>query len=505
MEKKILSPEELQEKEIQLHFLRNFVELSSDIFCNLDKNGYCLYINKGFEKITGYTEEDVIGTHFKNYVHPEDFEKTFATFQLRVSGGDAGVLLNRVITKTGREVYVEWAGKNDENESVFLVGRDVTDNISNQKEIIEKNKLFVSISRALPVVIYIQNLRDQKLEFVSEYIETLSGFTVDELFERDNLQLSLMIPEDDMKILGESIAKFFVDPKLEITTNNFRIRHKNGTFRRVSSKETAYKRDASGQITHILGSLIDVTEQYNAERYKDAIVRLQNLQQKRTQKIRSLSLLQGQEEERKRLARELHDGIGQLLTAIRIKLNDIEGNVVGNKNLEKSIEEVKEIVLKTIKETRHISAALVPIDLYDFGLDPSLKHLCETAGRGSAMSIYYNSNLQNFRLNPTIEIELFRIVQESVNNSLKYSEAKSIDVNISFSEKNGALKVFIIDDGVGFDFDPDYIYKKNKKRSYGLRNMHERALIINGKLNIISRKGQGCVISVEVPLKLNEL
>jgi signal transduction histidine kinase len=143
--------------------------------------------------------------------------------------------------------------------------------------------------------------------------------------------------------------------------------------------------------------------------------------------------------------------------------------------------------------------------LFDFGLDPSIQQLCETARQNSGISVSYSSNLNNRRLNPTIEIELYRIIQEALNNSIKYSGAESIDINISHNDKKGSLKVLVIDDGKGFDYDPDYVYKKNKTRSYGLRNMNERTRIINGKLNIISRKGEGCVISVEVPLKLNEI
>ena len=497
-----MSPEELQEKEVQLHFLKNFVALSSDIFCNLDKSGYCLYINKGFEKITGHKENSVIGTHFKKYIHLEDSEKFFSLIQLKLKKGETETILSRLINKKGDEFFVEWKVKGDENNSIFLAGRNVTEKISTEKEIIEKNNLFSSISRSLPVVIYIQNIQDQKLEFVSEYIKTVSGYSPDELYSKSPDQLYSILQEDDLKIVTESIKNFYNNRDAISNENNFRLRHKNGEFKRVSSKETVYKTNRKGRTTHILGSLIDVTEQYNAELYKDEIERLQN---EKTQKIRSLSILQGQEEERKRLARDLHDGIGQLLTAIRIKLNDIEGNFLKDLRFKKSIEEVIEIVLKTIQETRNISSALVPVDLYDFGLDPSLKYLCETAARGSSISIVYNSNLENARLNPIIEIELFRIVQEALNNSLKHSRAKSIDVTLSFSEKKGAVKVLIIDNGVGFDFGSEYIYKEGKKRSYGLRNMHERASIINGKIAIISRKAQGCVISIEVPLKLNEL
>jgi PAS domain S-box-containing protein len=755
MPDKPLTPEELQEKEVQLHFLKNFIELSTDIFCNLDKNGYCLYVNEAFEKITGFKANDVIGTHLKDFIHPGDIDETFYRFQEKLSGGNASAsVLNRLRIKNGSYVFIDWLGKNDDlSQSIFLIGRnvndkilaeqklsenqqrvqtivdnvalsfilfdttgkilafnrrmeerllfvtgkkvkeglnirefllenygkdfqenfprvlkgervvaerkiishhghefwteasynpvfdekkqvtavamvlsditekkkteeeikklslvathtsnsimicnserkiewvnqgfselsgftsaeaigkdalrvlfgdktdwksiagiiagiqnkkeiretlisytkegspiwidliispvfdsennlshyiaigtDVTDKLRRQTEIMEKNKLFASISSSLPVLIYIYNIPEQKLEFVSEYVTPVTGYSADEIIARSPAELIRMIPPEEIGALKNSYQQLISNAKLETTSNSFRLRHKEGILRKVNSRETIYKRNEKGAPTHILGSVIDVTEQDSAERYKEAMVRLQSLQQKKTQKIRSLSLLQGQEEERKRLSRELHDGIGQLLTAIRIKLNDIEGSEIGNADLRRRVEEVKDIVLKTIKETRNISNALVPIDLYDFGLDPALKRLADASAQTAGCEVSYDSNLESRRLNPTIEIELFRIVQEALNNSIKYSGASCIDINISYSEKNGALKVLIIDDGKGFDYDPDYIYKKNVTRSYGIRNMNERARIISGKLTIISEKGQGCVISVEVPLKLN--
>jgi PAS domain S-box-containing protein len=354
-----------------------------------------------------------------------------------------------------------------------------------------------------PIFVFLFNLSTLKIEFANEYVFSLTGYSSAEFKERTVEEIMNMVPTEDLNNLRMAFEVMMSGQDSDYYGNSFRIRHKDGSLKRVNSKERVYKRDSEGHPTHLLCSVMDVTEQYSAERYKEALTRLQSLQQKKTQKIRNLSLLQGQEEERKRLSRELHDGIGQLLTAIRIKLNDIEHQNIEDAKLKAKIEDVKDIVIQTIKEARNISNALVPIDLYDFGLDSALKKLTETARQHAGCEVSFNSNLDGHRLNPTIEIEVFRITQEAVNNSIKYASAKSIDVNLSYSEKNGTLKIMIIDDGNGFDYDPDYIYKKNTSRSFGIRNMNERARIISGKLAIISHKGQGCVISLEVPLKLN--
>lgn len=479
------------DNETGLNSLKNFIELSGEPFCQLNNEGICVFVNHAFELLSGYSKKELTKKPFIQLIKPTDAETALAAF----SAEKTFSFISGLLTKTGREETIEWRGIKDKSGISLLAKR------RNQTD---KGEIFSSVSASVPVVIYLLNLAEEKLEFVNEHVFALSGYTVEECMTMDKEEIFGLVAQQDLPQLIQSFSRLVLDPKMQMTGNSFRIRHKDGELRRVTSRDTVYKRDAKGNVTHLLGAITDVTEQFNSERYREAITRLKEIQQKRTQKIRSLSLLQGQEEERKRLARELHDGIGQLLTAVRIKLNDIEEKT-GSEMLDKQIADVKALVLKTIKEARNISYALVPIDLYDFGLEPSVRQLCDTAALNTGLNVSFSSNLNNERVNPTIEIELYRIIQEALNNSIKYSDAASIDINLIHNEKQGSLKVLVIDDGNGFDYDPDYIYKKNKTRSFGLRNMNERTRIINGKLNIISRKGEGCVISVEVPLKLNEI
>ncbi len=364
--------------------------------------------------------------------------------------------------------------------------------------------LLESISKSIPAAVYVLNLENYRLDFINEYVYTLTGYAAEEILAMDNSSIASFIETKDLLLFRRALLKTIAANNSAAETVQLFIKHKTGERRMITLTLVVFQRNNRGKVSRILGSATDITKKYNSDRYQEYVARLTELQFRKNQKLRSLSLLQGQEEERKRLARELHDGIGQLLTAIRLKLNSLEDSGLSETKLKEELGSVKELVSKTIKEVRTISYALVPIDLFDFGLEAAITQLCESADK-SGLPTTFQCNLTGKRLNPTIEIEIYRIAQEGINNSLKYSKATSLDVRLVMSENAGNIKFILIDNGVGFLPDQDYIYKPNVNRSFGLRNMHERARIINGKLTIISAKGEGCVITLEAPLKLKEI
>ena len=476
-----------------------------------DHNGDIEWANKGFTELTGFNLNEVQGK--------DPFEVLYSQLSSQVVKQDLhkriinGHEIRETIINHDRDGNPYWLELrvspvfNDSQQIVnyIAVGIDVTERMKSRLEIEERTSLLESIAHTMPVVIYIWNIKESRVEFISNHIYNLSGFSQEDIMaENGTKKFQSLLFENDLAKILVSYNKIISDPNHSMTSNSFRIKHLNGEIKRVNSREIVYKRTKDGMPTHLICSMTDVTEHYNAEKYREALIRLQELQQKRTQKIRTLTMLQGQEEERKRLSRDLHDGIGQLLTAVRIKINNLEGKT-GNDAAEKQLGEIKSLVLQTIKEARNISNALVPVDLYDFGIHSSLKNLCENTQRDSGIKVSFMSNLEDIRLSSTIEIEVYRIAQEAINNSIKYSHSKTIDVNIIFSKNNGFLKLLIIDEGVGFEYLPTNLNRKGKAVSFGLRNMNERARIINGKLNIISQSGQGCVVSLEVPVKQNDL
>jgi PAS domain S-box-containing protein len=493
--------------EDQLKKLELIVSNVANAVLICDQNGDIEWANKGFTELTGFTLNEVIGKDPFEILYSQLSNQIVKLnlYKKVISGQEVReTIVNH--DRNGNPYWLELRVNPifNENRNIVnyvAVGIDVTERMKSRLEIEERTNLLESIAHTMPVVIYIWNIKESRVEFISNHIYNLTGYTQDDLMSEDGSQKfqSLLFENDLTKILS-SYKKIISDPNHSMTSNSFRVKHLNGEIKRVNSREIVYRRSKDGTPTHLICSMADVTEHYNAEKYREALIRLQELQQKRTQKIRTLTMLQGQEEERKRLSRELHDGIGQLLTAVRIKINNLEGKT-DNLDFEKQLGEIKSLVFQTIKETRNISNALVPVDLYDFGIHASLKNLCDNALRDSGIAVSFMSNLEDIRFSSTIEIEVYRIAQEAINNSIKYSQSKTIDVNIFFNAKSGLLKLLIIDEGVGFEYSPSSISRNSKNISFGLRNMNERARIINGKINIISQSGQGCVVSLEVPVK----
>ena len=237
---------------------------------------------------------------------------------------------------------------------------------------------------------------------------------------------------------------------------------------------------------------------------KEAEIRLKELmeskleRQKQDQRLISYSIISGQENERKRVAIEMHDGVGQMLTALKFQA---EALVPENQQQEESFQNVHKLIYQTIKEVRRISSDILPQALSDFGLGSAIKELVQGLNKDAAIKIQFrDSSRLPERLNKQIEVSLYRIVQEAINNSLKHSNANLIQVTLKSDDE--FLYLSIKDDGIGFDASSFFMKRKGKNLGNGLRNMRERAQLINAELAFNAIPKLGVMISIELPLTL---
>jgi two-component system NarL family sensor kinase len=220
--------------------------------------------------------------------------------------------------------------------------------------------------------------------------------------------------------------------------------------------------------------------------------RLKNLKEKESDMMRerSSALLEGQEKERRRLARDLHDGIGQMLTAIKFKTSAIIDKTLAT--------QIQELISETIQEIRRISINVMPSELLDFGLHSALKTLCNNITSYSGLVIKYNyqPSEDDLTINFETSASLYRIIQEALNNIVKHAEAKKVIVTIKHTHQY--IKIDIQDNGRGFNIG-SYNEKTNQSSS-GLKNMRERTSLLRGTFKIESNKEQGTTINISVPL-----
>ncbi len=208
------------------------------------------------------------------------------------------------------------------------------------------------------------------------------------------------------------------------------------------------------------------------------------------------AMLEGQEHERKRLAKEIHDGIGPLMSTIKLNIESVKKEIDhSDEKTLKKIDNMEELVQNVATDIRGISHALMPSALRDFGLISALENLVLKINGSESIAVQlYNSGIQN-RLNHNIELGLYRITQELINNALKYAKAKNITIQIIKHPEQVTLTVE--DDGVGFQKEK---IQELVNTGIGLRNINTRTKAMNGFLAIDTSIGNGVTTTVEVPI-----
>ncbi|MGA2402278.1 MAG: PAS domain S-box protein [Syntrophobacteraceae bacterium] len=207
-------------------------------------------------------------------------------------------------------------------------------------------------------------------------------------------------------------------------------------------------------------------------------------------------LFHSQEEERKRIARELHDETGQALTGISFALDTIlKTHSPEMAHIEEEILDIKKQINRTYQEIRRISHRLHPALLSDLGLEPALESCLGRISKYSQIAIDFKMVGFEERMGPQIETILYRISQEVVNNTVKHSQAKHFRLSIIKSYPN--IIFLAEDDGVGFD--PDQF--EGHRQALGLLGMRERASLAGGKFSLRTGKGKGTRIRIEIPIR----
>jgi signal transduction histidine kinase len=202
-------------------------------------------------------------------------------------------------------------------------------------------------------------------------------------------------------------------------------------------------------------------------------------------------VVDAQELERRRLARELHDETGQALTSILLGLKTLE-ETLGTDESRAATAKLRELVVATLQDVRRLAVELRPSVLDDFGLVPALEHLTSSFAEQTGIAVDFGAALGERRLPGEVETALYRIVQEALTNVVKHARARR--VSISLTRMEGSVKAVVEDDGTGFD--PTIV-----DGGIGLIGMRERLALLGGRLQVESRPGAGTTIAADVPVR----
>jgi two-component system sensor histidine kinase UhpB len=239
---------------------------------------------------------------------------------------------------------------------------------------------------------------------------------------------------------------------------------------RVGDPQTDKLRDT-------LNAMLDAVERYRFE--------VQQLSQ---------AAISAQEEERKRIARELHDETAQSLTSLLVRLRIAE-RAQTPEDMRKAIAEVRELTTRTLDEVRNLAVELRPSALDDLGLVPALHWYTKQYAERHGVVVAFDAASLSDRLPGPVELVLYRLIQEALTNVAKHSGARRISVRLE--RARNVVRASVEDDGRGFDVRSTL---RSRERGLGLFGMHERLALVGGDLRIESEPGNGTRIVAEVPL-----
>jgi signal transduction histidine kinase len=203
------------------------------------------------------------------------------------------------------------------------------------------------------------------------------------------------------------------------------------------------------------------------------------------------SFIDGQEDERQRLSRELHDGLGQMIVATKLKTESImnAGNTINPDNISR----LRAMFDSLVDEVRGISNNLMPPVLQEFGLEVALNQICKEISNHSKIKVIFDSQIADRELDKRIATYVFRIAQEALNNAVKHSGASEIIVTLIGNER--MINLMVQDDGVGIN-----IESPNNMDGRGMNSMSERVKLLNGLIDISKGVNNGTIVSVKIPL-----
>lgn len=341
--------------------------------------------------------------------------------------------------------------------------------------------------------LYAKTDRGGNVTFISELFSEISG--------RDQ-QAFPMLRLCDL-FSGEGSGDDWMDEIVEMVSDG-RSWHGEASFRgkggveRMAAITIIPINPEEGEADELMVLGSDITRQKHAEKTMRLKNRAEIEKKINQQKFRSVLILEGQEEERKRIAMDIHDGIGQMLTSLKYQIESLPGN--DDEKTNKKIAEIKHGIKDVIKEVRRVTFNLKPTVLGDYGLQAALNVFIQEIAKLSDTEIVYRTEgNMTYRLPQKVENNTFRIVQEAINNAIKYSNASRIEVHLQQDEH--AFIITVTDEGDGFDEKIIETRDTNIESGRGFFNMYERTEYINGNLDIKSSPGKGTSVKLTVPLR----
>jgi PAS domain S-box-containing protein len=309
------------------------------------------------------------------------------------------------------------------------------------------------------------------------------GYRDDELSSRFEEWRNRLHPEDRERTLPK-VRAYLANPRGTYEAE-YRLRHRDGSYRWIYARAHV-ETDAVGTPQRMLGCHIDVTERKRAEEdLQRSFWRLQEL---------SRRLIEVEESERRNINRELHDRVGQNLSALNLSLGMIGASLAQHapSAVTARLDDARGLLEMTSRQVRDVMAELRPAALDDYGLAAALRHHATAVATRLGIPVTVEGQDLDPRLPPATETALFRIVQEALANIAKHAQASRVKIALTRTARG--VRLTVADDGVGFDA---AARRARHAASYGIVTMHERAEAVGARLKIVTAPGEGTRVEIE--------
>jgi PAS domain S-box-containing protein len=403
----------------------------------------------------------------------------------------------------GERIYIVWVAPFLEERYANIYGRDITERKRAEEQLRqaeEKSRLLIKYA---PSMIYEVDFHRPAFKSVNDVMCQFLGYTREELLAMSPFDLlddegkALFQERIRQKLAGEPISDF-----VEYKSKTKDGREVHGVLN-ISFTYKDGKPEGAVVVAH------DITERKRAEEaLRKAYDELETRVQERTQDLAkanetlrqlSIRLLSAQEEERKRIAGELHDTIGACLSGIKFKVEDTLQQMEKKAGVEtKSLKTIVPVIQEAVEDCRRIQMDLRPSMLDDLGLLPTLAWFCRRFQTiYSGIRVEREMLIEESQIPNSLKIVIYRITQEAMNNIAKHSKADL--VHLVLRKMDGSINVMVEDNGRGFNLEK-VLGSESTSRGLGLTNMRERIELSGGSFEMQSTEGKGTIIRAWWPL-----
>lgn len=309
----------------------------------------------------------------------------------------------------------------------------------------------------------------RKLMLVNRNFSRYSQEELKEAYEKaDNLRIQLAVKREQ--------EQFYIRKR-----NDLEVRIKDA-YKTVQKADNLITQ-VGAALGYLTGDLMEISTQ------------LEDMQQRQ---LLGLKIIKAQEDERQRVARDIHDGPAQLMSNVVLKAEICERLIdVDMEKAKDELQNLKKIVRDSLQDVRKIIYNLRPMSLDDLGLVPTLQRYIMTFQEDSGIAVSFRTRGVYDDIRPVISLTVFRIVQEAISNISKHAAAQNVAISLEFLDRT--LQLYVYDDGKGFDVEKLKERSDDMNCGFGLFSMRERVELLNGDFNISSEPGKGTRLNIIIP------